>query len=85
MDSIYFADTDAGAPVNMTVPVDGKPVNVLGNEPVYADGTKEWVPLDFSLQLSISLVQWSQWKEHEAAAAGQKKIAAASFRATLPR
>ena len=64
MDGIYFANTDAGTPVNMTVETASGPVNVLGDEPVYADGRGDWVSLDFSLQLSISLVQWGQWQQH---------------------
>jgi hypothetical protein len=64
MDGIYFANTNAGAPVNMTVERASGPVNVLGDEPVYADGRKDWVSLDFSLQLSISLVQWGHWQQH---------------------
>ena len=67
MDSIYFANTDAGTPVNMTVQTSSGPVNVLGDEPVYVDGRKDWISLDFSLQLSISLTQWGQWQQHLAA------------------
>ena len=67
MDSIYFANTDAASPVNMTVQTSSGPVNVLGDEPVYTDGRKDWISLDFSLQLSISLTQWGQWQQHLAA------------------
>ncbi len=68
MDSIYYANTDAASPVNMTVQTASGPVNVLGDEPVYADGRKDWISLDFSLQLSISLTQWGQWQQHLARA-----------------
>jgi hypothetical protein len=64
MDGIYFADTDAGVPVNMTVQTASGPVNVLGDRPEYADARPDWVSLDFSLQLSISLVQWGEWQQH---------------------
>ena len=63
MDRIYFANTNAGTPVDMTAnlpPV----VSVLGNEPVYAGGRTDWISLDYSLQLSISLVQWGEWQRH---------------------
>jgi hypothetical protein len=65
MDSIYFANTPAAAPFNMTVETASGPVNVMGEGvPSYANGTKEWISLDYSLQLSISLTQWMQWQDH---------------------
>jgi hypothetical protein len=65
MDSIYFANTAASAPFNMTVETASGPVNVMGEGvPSYANGTKEWISLDYSLQLSISLTQWMQWQDH---------------------
>jgi len=30
--------------------------------PQYADGQKNWISTDFSLQLSISMVQWMEWQ-----------------------
>ena len=62
MDGIYFANTNAATPVNMTVETPSGPKNVLGDQPQYADGRKDWIALDFSLQLSISLTQWGQWQ-----------------------
>ncbi len=53
MPSIYLANTDAASPVNMTVQTSSGPVNFLGDEPVDADGRKDWIALDFSRQLSI--------------------------------
>lgn len=38
MDRSYFANIDAGCPVNMTVHTSSGPVNVLSDESVYADG-----------------------------------------------
>jgi hypothetical protein len=64
IDGIYFADTACGSPVNMTVTSAAGQVNVLGRGvPSYADGQTAWIPLDFSLQLSISLTQWGEWQQ----------------------
>lgn len=63
MDGVYFADTMCGTPVNMTV--DGK--NVLTGMPDYGDGSSTWIATDFSMQASISMVQWQQWQLHAAA------------------
>ena len=81
MDSLYFANTDAGASVNMTVQTPKGPKNVLGNKPVYPNGSKEWISLDFSLQLSISLTQWGQWQKHQKS---QKHSATRVHGALLP-
>jgi hypothetical protein len=65
MDGLYFANTAAGKPMNFTVETPDGPRNVLGNQPRYSDdGAAPWISLDFSLQLSISLVQWSEWQRH---------------------
>ncbi len=64
MDGIFFADVPAGVPFNTTVQTATGPVNVLGNQPLYADGRSTWVSLDYSLQLSISLVQWQEWMDN---------------------
>jgi hypothetical protein len=67
MDGLYFANTAAGRPMSFTVDTPDGPRNVLGNQPRYGDdGPSQWVALDFSLQLSISLVQWRQWQKHQA-------------------
>lgn len=45
-------------------PTDDGPKNVLGDQPVYASGDKQWIPVDFSLQMSQALTQWGQWQVH---------------------
>lgn len=63
IDSIYFANVPAAAPFNMTVQTASGPVNVMGNGvPDYPNGRKDWISLDYSLQLSISLQQWMEWQ-----------------------
>jgi len=66
MDAIYFANVMAGTSFNMTTP-SGK--NVMGEGvPSYPNpAQKQWISLDYSLQLSMSLTQWMQWKAAEAA------------------
>lgn len=87
MDGIYFANTACATPVNMMV--DGK--NVLTGMPEYADGSTSWISTDYSMQLSISLVQWQQWQAHaaeeEAANAGPETLGEApprTFKLDLP-
>ena len=63
MDAIYFANLACGTSVNMTAQTADGPKNVLGDEPVYASGADAWISLDYSLQLSISLVQWTEWQQ----------------------
>lgn len=62
MDAIYFANVMAGTSFNMTTP-SGK--NVMGDGvPAYPDpNQKNWISLDYSLQLSMSLKQWMQWQK----------------------
>lgn len=55
-DAVYFANTGCSTPFNGGTVVP---------PPDYASGRKEWISLDYSLQLSISLVQWGQWMEHQ--------------------
>ncbi|MDK2778213.1 MAG: hypothetical protein KYX62_11165 [Pseudomonadota bacterium] len=63
IDSIYFANVPAGKPFNMTVQTKDGPVNVMGDGvPDYGTQRSEWISLDYSLQLSISLTQWMQWQ-----------------------
>jgi len=64
-DAIFFANTAAGVPINMTATTPDGPVNVLGDWPRYADGRADWISLDYSLQLSISLNQWLEWLENQ--------------------
>ena len=64
-DHIFFFNTPAGVPVDMMAQTPSGPVNVLGNWPQYADGRDDWIALDYSLQLSISLVQWLEWQENQ--------------------
>lgn len=81
MDQIYFADTGASQSVNMTAATTKGPVNVLGaGVPTYADGHAGWVSLDFSLQLSISLVQWTEWQGDQAQEPGTPRV----FASRLP-
>ena len=64
IDNLYFANTGAGVPFNMTVDTASGPKNVMANgAPHYKDGRKEWISLDYSLQSSIALKQWMQWQE----------------------
>jgi hypothetical protein len=34
-------------------------------QPQYPNGAKQWVSTDFSLQLSISMVQWAEWQSDQ--------------------
>lgn len=80
MDSIYFANIGCGEPMNMNTPPSGGAVNVLGNGvPTYPDGGTAWLSMDYSLQLSISLVQWGEWQENQQQAHEVRK-----FESTLP-
>jgi hypothetical protein len=80
MDSIFFANTQAGVPFNAIANTPSGPVNVLGTAPQYADGRTKWISLDYSLQTSISLVQWGEWQDHLA----QRKADEREFNAVLP-
>lgn len=64
IDSIYFANVMAGTSFNMTVKTPDGDINVMGNGvPNYGNPEqKNWISLDYSLQLSISLSQWMQWQ-----------------------
>ena len=65
IDSIYFASTGAAVPFNTTITRGSEVINVLPGEPDYqGSGRTNWISLDYSLQFSISLVQWAQWQEH---------------------
>jgi hypothetical protein len=76
MDAIYFANIGCGEPMNMKA----QTVNVLGDGvPTYPDGKTAWLSTDFSLQLSISLVQWGEWQENQ-----QQANEARQFESTLP-
>jgi hypothetical protein len=67
LDALYFANVPAATSFNMTAQTAKGPVNIMGEGiPAYSDGTKEWISLDYSLQLSISLSQWMQWKANQA-------------------
>jgi hypothetical protein len=83
MDALYFANTSAGAPFNATVSTATGPHNVLVGEPQYENRQPAWISLDYSLQLSISLVQWGQWRQHQAEAE-EKGVRKKRFNATLP-
>ena len=47
--------------------------------PVYKSGSPNWVSLDFSLQLGISLMQWQEWQQHQKES-GKPRV----FRSALP-
>lgn len=80
MDAIYFANIGCGVPVNMNAQTPSGPQNVLGNGvPTYADGKTTWISTDYSLQLSISLVQWGEWQENQRQAGEARE-----FESTLP-
>lgn len=65
IDSIYFASTPAAQPFNATVDTAQGPVNILPGQPDYASlDRSDWISLDYSLQTSISIVQWKQWQQH---------------------
>ena len=67
IDAIYFANVMAGQPFQMTAQSTGKSVLPAG-VPTYPDGERgTWISLDYSLQLSFSLLQWMQWQADEAA------------------
>lgn len=65
IDSLYFANVMAGASFNTTVKTPDGDINVMGNGvPAYPNPAQtNWIALDYSLQLSISLLQWMQWQE----------------------
>ncbi len=67
MDSLYFANVPAATSFNMTVATAKGQVNVMGEGvPSYVDSQqKQWISLDYSQQLSISLKQWMQWQKHK--------------------
>lgn len=70
IDSLYFANVMAGTSFNMTVQTPEGPVNVMGKGvPNYGDPAQtQWIALDYSLQLSMSLSQWMQWQADQKAA-----------------
>jgi hypothetical protein len=67
IDGIYFANVMAGQPFMMNAKSTGKNVMPAGT-PTYANsGQSTWISVDYSLQLSFSLLQWMQWQADEAA------------------
>ena len=93
MDAIYFATTHSAQPISLMA----NGTSILGNDfPHYADGGIAWRSTDFSLQMSMALLEWMEWQRHRAAdtAASQLseirrgmgiKRAPRVFRAILPR
>ncbi|QOC22405.1 hypothetical protein IC757_15560 [Wenzhouxiangella sp. AB-CW3] len=66
IDAIYFANTPAAEPFNTTVQTDSGSINLLPGQPDYGDNNRSsWISLDYSLQASISIVQWKQWQQHK--------------------
>ena len=61
IDSLYFANTGAGESFNIRV--NGKSLAQPNYE--FAPNKKEWISLDYSMQLSISLQQWLEWVENQ--------------------
>lgn len=83
LDSLYFASTAAATPFNATVMQGDTAVNVLAGMPQYNGETGgDWISLDYSLQLSISLVQYKQWQAHESSPLHQSLE---THEAVLPR
>lgn len=81
IDSIYFATTPAASSFNTIVSTAGGYENIYA-APVYDPPQSDWISLDYSLQLSISIVQWQQWQQHvNAATPAEKRIHSAK----LPR
>ena len=64
IDSIYFATTPAASSFNTIVSTAAGYENIYA-APVYDPPHSDWISLDYSLQFSISLVQWKQWQQHE--------------------
>jgi hypothetical protein len=64
IDSLYFANVMGGTSFNMTVKTPTGDINVMGNGvPKYENPSQtNWISLDYSLQLSISLQQWMEWQ-----------------------
>lgn len=85
IDSIYFASVPAAAPFVTTVEVDNKAVNIYPNLPKYNPSQDSWISLDYSLQLSISLVQWNEWQEHQKAMSTNTTDAPKLYHEELPR
>lgn len=83
MDGVYFANTPCGNSVNMMAQTPEGPKNVLEGQPVYASGSDTWLSLDYSLQLSISLVQWTEWQQDLEKEKADAEILH-TFTATLP-
>jgi hypothetical protein len=52
LDATYFADLACSTSFSGTGVA----------PPQYANGEKQWISTDFSLQLSISMVQWAEWQ-----------------------
>lgn len=52
-DAVYFADTPCSTSFQG---------GSIVKQPQYANGGTQWISTDFSLQLSISMVQWLEWQ-----------------------
>ncbi len=75
IDQVYFKSFDCSEPFV-------GPANVVP-PPNYAEGQKQWISTDFSLQLSISLTQWQEWQQDlkNLGKTNNKRV----FDGTLPR
>jgi len=71
IDGLYFANTMAGTSFNTTIQTPSGPVNLI--PPSYANSSQtQWIALDYSMQLSISLTQWMNWQAAKANAVPPK-------------
>lgn len=84
MDRIYFSNTHSASPINMSV--NGRSVIGAG-VPTYENGEHTWRSTDFSLQVSIALAQWMEWRQQAASlgTAAQTNNAAMSLMARTKR
>ncbi|MBN1207590.1 MAG: hypothetical protein JXB05_22165 [Myxococcaceae bacterium] len=64
LDATYFAD------LKCSTPFSGAGVA----QPQYPSGATQWVSTDFSLQLSISMVQWQEWQTDQVKEATGRRV-----------
>lgn len=70
MDGAYFGNTTCGIPMDFDI----AGTSVLTGMPVYAGGATKWVATDYSMQLSISMVQWQEWQQHRSTDASTPRV-----------
>ncbi|WP_224248000.1 hypothetical protein [Hyalangium gracile] len=64
LDATYFAELPCSTPFSGTGVA----------KPQYPNGSTQWVSTDFSLQLSISMVQWMEWQADQVEEANGPRI-----------